>query len=247
MNLPKTYSEELWKRGGEVESHKQYIGKPYLSWSQVESWRDKKGFNMGNHPGWLEYMVKYFFGHKFPDMGWGQFGHEVEDYICEKKGAEFFTDEERETLDKISPLGVFQREVILDFGEFVLLGYIDDHSPVEDNVVSLMVDYKTKSENSKKDLHDGKKLQLDLYTEYLLRQGYDVKQVAYVIIERLGGGECMRGGGRGVLKVGKRIWHEEYTWSKETIQRALKIVEKTAQEISQCYEVFLSLNSDSNQ
>jgi hypothetical protein len=44
MNLPNIYTEEQWKRGGSIEAHKKHIGKPYLSWSAVELWRDEKAF-----------------------------------------------------------------------------------------------------------------------------------------------------------------------------------------------------------
>ena len=109
-----------------------------------------------------EYMIRYFLGERFPDMGWGQFGTEVED--CVTLGdCEPFTPKELETIKDIKPLGVFQEEIVIDFGDFCLLGYIDDRTEEKDGIVEIVRDYKTKSKSSKADLHDPKKLQLELY------------------------------------------------------------------------------------
>ena len=47
LNLAGVYTEDVWKRGGSKEEHKKFIGKYYLSWSQIESFNDKAGFNTG--------------------------------------------------------------------------------------------------------------------------------------------------------------------------------------------------------
>src|SRR5699024_5468727 len=163
----------------------------------------KKGFNTGLE-GDLEWCKKYLFGSKFPDMGWGEFGSRVEDYICEKEHLDKFSKEEKEVLDKIKPLGIFQREitVYIEDLDIIVLGYIDDMS-VEKDVVTMLRDYKTKSKSSKKDLHLPKKHQIELYTLGLKQEGFTVKKAEYVVIERLGGYECMKGGGVDSLSVGK--------------------------------------------
>lgn len=241
MNLPRVYSEKVWERGGKIESHKKYIGKPMISWSQVETWRSAKGFNTGQL-GRLEYMMKYFLKERFPDQGFGTFGLQAEDYICEKKGAEHFSDKEREVLDSIEPLGEFQREVIIPFKGFVLLGYIDDMTPAVDGTIELVRDYKTKSESSKKDLHSVDKLQLELYIEGLKKEGLKVKKAEYCVIERLGGRDCMMGKGRKVLSVGDRVWYEPYSFSNATIKRAKDLVREAAAEIAEYYTIFQNLN-----
>ena len=235
MILPKTYSRSTWERS-KVAVHEKHIGKPMLSWSQIETWFDKKGFNTGRQ-GKEEYMLKYFFGDEFPDMGWAQFGQEVEDYICYKNNADKFTEDERKVLDTIQPLGCFQREVVLNMGDFVVLGYIDDHS--ED--MSIIRDYKTKSKSSKKDLHSTKKHQIPLYAAAFKQEGFDVKKAEYVIIERLGGRECMMGGGRESLSVGGEVWYEEFDM-KGREKKALAAARQAAEEISIYYQAFKKLN-----
>lgn len=241
MKLPKTYTEVHWERGGKIKAHKKHIGKPMISWSQVETWNSKTGFNT-KKLGKYEYILKYFFGETFPDMGWGEFGNQVEDYICEKKGADNFTGAEKKVLDTIKPLGVFQREIVVDFNDFVLLGYIDDMTKPVKNVVKILRDYKTKSESSKKDLHKEDKLQIPLYVGGLRQEDLEVERAEYTIIERKGGRECMMGGGRSSLTVGDKVWTEEFNFTQDMIDEAFEKVKITAQEIAEHYEVFLEVN-----
>ena len=240
LELPKKYSREQWKRGGSRPEHEKFIGMPVTSWSQVESWTAKKGFNTGM-AGNKEYMIRYFLGERFPDMGWGQFGNEVED--CVTNGdCDPFDDEEMIILRDVKPLGIFQDEIVVDFGDFCLLGYIDDRTEEKDGIVEIVRDYKTKSKSSKADLHDPKKLQLELYILGLQQRGLEVKRAEYLIIERLGGRECMNGGGRESLTVGNNIWKEKYLFSQKSIERAESIVRETVKEISDYYKIFKALN-----
>lgn len=234
--LPKVFDKELCDKLGNPEWEK-HIGKPMVSWSQIEVFNDKKGFNtglLGRH----EYMRKYFLGEKYDDMGWGTFGTEAQEYIQEGKHSDKFTAAEKKVLDTITPLDIFEQPVILDFKTFIVLGFIDGLS--ED--WKKMRDIKTKSENSKKDLFTGKKHQLELYSLFVEQEKGFLPECEYVIVERLGGRECMMGGGRNVLSVGERVWYEPYKITKKRLAETKKLVKSTVKEISNCYKVFLKLS-----
>lgn len=246
IQLPKTYTEFLWEKGGEVPEHKQYIGKNYISWSQIETWNSSTGFNTGLL-GKFEYIRKYFLGEKFPDMGWAEFGTQVENYITERIDADKFTEEERETLDKIKPLGVFQEEILiyLEDLDVVVSGFLDDRTKeTEDKVVKKLRDYKTKSENSKKDLHKPDKHQIEIYIWGLQQKGLTVEEAEYCIIERLGGYQCMQGGGRDALKVGKQIWYEPYNWDNKELKKTETLVKNTIKDIDRHYRTYIKIFSD---
>lgn len=258
INIPSIYTEEVWKRGGSMKEHKKYIGLPYVSWSQVESFNDKSGFNTGLL-GEFEYLLGRFTKVEFPDMGWGQFGSETEAYITlrnlskeeiqkleEKVHKELlealmnFSPEEKEVLDTIEPLGVYQDEICYFVEELgvIVLGYIDDRSPEKKKVVNMLRDYKTKSESSKKDLHDDKKHQIELYILGLKQRGLEVQNAEYCIIERLGGKECMGGGGRESLSIGKRVWYEPYSWDEDRLKVTHKMIVDTVIRISSLYTTY---------
>lgn len=255
--LPGIYTEQIWVRGGSIPEHKQYIGKYYTSWSSIESFNDKSGFNTGLI-GEFEYMLSKFSGIKFPDLGWGQFGSETEAYITlrnrkdlsdieEKVQQEFrdalknFTQKEKDILDKIEPLGVFQTEICYYIKELdiILLGYVDDHSPVLNSKVKMLRDYKTKSESSKKDLHDPKKHQIEGYILAFNQKGVEVENAEYCVIERFGGYECMQGGGRESLSIGDRIWYEAYKWDEARLKVTHQMIIDTAKRMSSLYSTYL--------
>lgn len=242
MLLPKTYTQKTWVKGGSVPEHEQYIGKPQLSWSQIEKWRNTAKESFNKVDGKIDYIMDYFLNldTDSPQLKiYGDFGSEVENYICKREDGDKFCDTQKAVLEKIVPLGVFQSEIVIDFGEFVVLGYIDDHSPIAKNKIKLIRDYKTKSESSKKDLHKETKLQLPLYVGALEKKGIKVGGAEYCIIERLGNPYK---GGRGELKVGSQIWYEPFKYTSKTIEDAFIIVEQTAKEISEYYQVYQKLN-----
>ena len=251
LNLAGVYTEDVWKRGGSKEEHKKVIGKYYLSWSQIESFNDKAGFNTGLL-GEFEWMLNKLTKIDFGDMGWGQFGSEVEAYITlrqeedlswveEKVQKEFqdalknFSEKEKTVLNTIEPLGIFQDEICYYVEELdiIVLGYIDDRTQ-EDSYgnIDLLRDYKSKSESSKKDLHLDKKYQIELYILGLRQRGLNVLEAEYCIIERFGGRECMNGGGRESLSVGDRIWYEPYSWTEERLKQTHQMIIDTAIRIS---------------
>lgn len=236
LKLPKIYTKKDWERGGKIRNHKQYIGSPRISWSQVEVFRKKPE----------EYIMKYLLGDD-PAPEWlcyfADFGLEAENYICERKDGDKFSTEEKKVLETVKPYGVFQTEIVLPLDGFVLLGYADDHTKPKKKVITNIRDIKTRSESSKKDLHSPDKLQLDLYIAGLNNDGFEVKEAEYCIVERLGGKECVNGGGRSVLTVGSRVWYEPYSFSDKTIERAKRILQETAEEISEIYKTFVYLQS----
>ena len=245
IKLPKSYKGDK----------KEFQGKPMVSWSQIETWIGKKGFNTGL-PGKHEYMRKYFMGETYPDMGWGNFGNEAEAYITIRdvdpktlkdprdaeslaKALKNFTPKEKAVMEQITPLGNFQHEAVIDFGDFVLLGYIDDLS----DDFSHIRDYKTKSEGSKRGLTGKKTYQLEVYTLYIQKMlKKKVTKWEYCIIERLGGAECMRGGGRDVLTIGDRIWYEEKQVTPERLIETEKLIIDTVKDISDHYKTFVKYN-----
>jgi hypothetical protein len=262
LNLTGRYTEEVWKRGGYKKEHKKFIGKSYVSWSQIESFNDKAGFNTGLL-GEYEYILNRFSKVEFPEMGWGIFGSELEAYVTlrnlkdlsgveEKVQKEFyaavrnFTDKEKKVLNTIEPLGVFQDEICYYVKEIdaIVLGYIDDRTKEVKKRVKLMRDYKSKSEASKKDLHDAKKHQFELYILGLRQRGLEVENVEYCIVERLGGYQCMQGGGREALSVGERVWYEPYSWTEERLKITHQMIIDTAKRISSIkntYDKYFSL------
>lgn len=211
-------------------------GKPRISYSQIQNWKELKSFNL-KIEGKMEYMIEYFMGYNFPDQGWGEFGQDVEEYIGTRGKADKFTDEEKAVLDTIEPLGVLSDEFEIDFGEFVLVGIIDDRT----KDWSKIRDYKTASKNSAKKYEEDEYFQLDVYAlKTYLESGF-IPELEVKIIERKG--NCMFTGGREVLTVGKEIWTIERKTSEERLEALKREIITTAIEISEYYKQYLKLTA----
>lgn len=213
-------------------------GNYYISYSQYSTWKELKSFNLGIL-GKQEYILGYFLGVEWPDQGWAQFGSEVEDYICTKDKSEKFGVLEKETLDKITPIGVFQKEIKLwIFPNVYIYGFMDDCN--ED--MSWLRDYKTASNNSRQRYYKDDYTQLDIYAMYALQEtGKIPEKLEVCIIERKGNcfGMVER---RDLLSVGKEIWYHQRETSQERLDKIKGTITATIFEISNAYKLFKKLN-----
>lgn len=211
-------------------------GNYYLSYSQINLWNDVKGFNTGRL-GREEYIRGYFFGEQYGDeQGWAQFGSEVEDYITLRKGADNFDDNERKVLETIQTLGVFQHEAKISFDGFYLKGYLDDATPDFKKIR----DYKTASEKSSQKYYGVDYKQLDIYALDTYKKHGFIPEMEVCVIEREG--NPFRGGGRSVLRVKERVWYIPRTTTEAKLAELEAYINRTAQEISLHYQLFLKLN-----
>ena len=209
-------------------------GRFTLSWSQYDLWKSIQSFNL-KQEGKIEYIVKYFLGFDFPDEGWAEFGRDVEDYITKREGSEKFTEKEIYTLEKIEPLGVFQRKIKVEFKNFDLIGFIDDES--EDGL--RIRDYKTASlKSSEKYRGDFKQTQFYCLDRY--KRTGDIPDAEICVIERRG--SCLLGKGRKALTVGDEVVYIPKIVTEEQLNELYLDIEKVAEEISTEFQIFKKIN-----
>lgn len=221
---------------GIILPRKTKDGKPRISYSQAMLWKEKKSFNMDTY-GWIEYICQYFLGFSFEDKGWGEFGHDVEEYICEKSNPHKFNDKEKYTLDKIEPLGKFQTEIEIDFGDFVLMMIIDD---ANDDFTRIR-DYKTGSENSVQKYRKDDYEQMDYYALGVLKKFGHIPEMEVCAIERKG--NCNFGKGRSALSVGEQIWYIPRFTSEEKLSEKEIELREIVKDISDHFKVFKKINT----
>ncbi len=209
-------------------------GKPYISYSQFAKWKEEKSFNLGIE-GKYEYIASYFLGKQFADKGWAQFGKEVEAYICNREFHFNFNDAEKQVLESIQPLGVFQQEIEVDFGDFVLYGFIDDCAPD----YSKIVDIKTGSNSSRQKYYQNNYYQMDAYALWVRQKKGFIPEAEVLIVERLG--NCMLEGGRFALTVGTNIWTVKREITNERLDKLEGEIRAVALEIEKHYNTFLKI------
>lgn len=208
-------------------------GIPYLSSTQIDKFTAEKSFNL-KVEGVLEYILHYFLKEKFEDIGWAEFGHSVESGIITKNYSEF-TPTEIETLKKVEAYDLTQYEVRINFDEFYLKGYID----TIDKDLTKLKDYKTASKTSKEKYYKDEYSQILYYGIGIKEQTGNYPEMVVEIIERYG--NAFRGG-RPALSVGNEIWRVKKELTEEKEKELREYIIKTANEISEYYQVFLKLN-----
>jgi len=219
-------------------------GRPRISYSQLNSWTSKsafRGINIGGQEvtqsGKHGYILERMVGYEYPPdpakESFAPFGDKVEDAICEQDFSGF-TDREANVLKSIKPLGVFQKPVEIDFGDFVLTGFIDDCNKTP----TKLRDYKTASVNSAKKYYTDEYKQLEIYAlERYKRTGKLPTSLEVCVIERIG--NPFRGE---ELKVGDNVWYIEREISKQILDDVEEWVVENTREIAEYYETFLKMN-----
>lgn len=217
-------------------------GQPRISYSQITSWNEEKSFNkamvrgkLTEVPGKVGYILDKFLKYDFPPTAmdaFAPFGEKCENAICNQ---DFTGFDETETaiLKTITPIGVFQHELNIDFGDFSLVGYIDDKN--EDS--SWLRDYKTCSKSTASRYEKDNYFQLDIYAmdEYF-KSGRLPEKMEVVRIGRKGSpfkGED--------LKVDCLFPTVYRTTSISRLQKVEEYIRKTVQEISDTYKIYLEI------
>lgn len=212
------------------------LPKEFVSYSQIKLWNDIKGYNTGLL-GKQEYIQRYFLNYKWEDKGgFAQFGKEVEEYLTNRNFEESFDKDEKEVLNSVECLGVFQKEIKIKYDGFTLIGYIDDCT--ED--FKHLRDIKTASESSSKKYYEDDYQQLDIYALGIEHEfGYLPEKLEVCVIEREGNGFR---GGRSVMKVGKNVWYIDKKIDKKRLKKIDNYIISSVKEISEYYKTFLKLN-----
>lgn len=155
-------------------------GIPYISYSQVTTWRKSK----------RDYIRQKFFLEEEDNISlkkYGDFGTKVgESY--ENNDFSQWSKQEADFLKTLPSYDEFEKEINLDIGWAKVKGFIDSNTKEEDGYVKKLLDYKTgeiskvESKYSSKDYQ-----QVDLYAA-ALRQEYGKipKEGCVVIIDRAG-------------------------------------------------------------
>ena len=207
-------------------------GRPYLSYSQISTWKKSK----------RDYMRQFFFGEDFAGMSdYMDFGSKVGNAL-ESNNFSDFNKTEQEFLKTLPRYDEFEREVNLDMGEFFVKGFIDtntkENTPTGE-LVRKIADYKTGDVDKKESEYASDDyIQLDIYAAAIQQEtGVLPEEVSVFLIDRTGNafkGEPLRLGERYVT-ITKKV-------DDKRVKVVMNEVNKIAQEISDYYQLFLKLN-----
>jgi len=207
-------------------------GKSYISYSQYSKWKTSK----------KDYIKSYFLGERFEGNAYTEFGSLIGEAL-ENNDFSSFSPKERELLSKVTRFDQFEREIVWDFGDFFVKGFIDTNDlfvdGVKPDVVTTIVDYKTGDSNKVSVYEADDYDQVAIYAGAIEQETGHLPTKGWVeLIERTG--NAFKGE---ELKLGGKVFTIPQDLSKEKIEQTRVKVLAVAKDISGFFKVFNKLNS----
>lgn len=257
INLPRVY--EI-KKDTPKKFHK-YKGRPKLSYSQYTSYNDPQ-YSDG-------YILGYIFGIDQPSGFWATFGSYVGDTLAVRLDIEnakdekerqviedaykYFNETDIETLKKANAMfpenAVYEREVILDCGEYITQGFIDVNFKKDGKEV--VIDNKTGGKGSKTKgpqfYSSDKYGQTRLYAKALKEEGCELGYCGVLFLDRTYETERTHPGTTScfenpILHLSGELINIETPYSEEKVEHLIKDMTRTVNEISELKTTYDSLS-----
>lgn len=228
MELPKVFEDRFG-------THPEHKGKPKTSYSMCNSYKDEKYRD--------DVYIRYFLGIPIPSGEFAEFGSSVGEYIEHKAKGETKTgclsEEDVAILDDLIEYpvnSVYEDEIVIDFGDFVLEGYADRIEYANNNIVNIL-DYKTLNIEKKSEYYSSDEyLQTVLYAYQKEKEGFKIGNVEVFGLGRKGSTLDGTGNFKMRLSGEKVVIPTPYT--KKRVKLALNMVKKTTEQISKDYEIY---------
>lgn len=228
IKLPSKITEDSWfykdeKYRKQVEP---YLGRYYISYSSSSSWQ-----NPQYRP---QFIRQKFMGYPYTENEYSALGNfvgesvqfgEIQPNDYDFQGVENIAKIER-------PEGAeYERMVILDFGDYVFIGFIDCYTE-KDNVANVL-DYKTGGKGKEKEYKKASYTQVVLYAYSLEQEGKKIGDTGVLFLERSGSHI------NPPLKLTDKQVKIPLEYNKRRVNYALNKLQQSVFEISETYKVYL--------
>lgn len=223
ISLPTILTKEVWFYEENKEKIEPHLGKPYISYSSVTAWQDYRE----------DFIKQKFVGLTLPGSVYTELGSFVGGYVETGKVPDNkYGFGGIENLEKIPrPKGAkYERFVLLDFKDFVLIGFIDIMTEKEKEAT--VTDLKTGG-GKKEDYYASKEyLQTVLYSAALEQEGYKIKDCNVYFVRRKGSHF------RPPLVITDEQFYVDTPYNEKRKEYAINKVKKVVKEISEFYKVY---------
>lgn len=227
MVLPKVYEVNE----NTPEKYKVHEGKPKISYSQYTSFIEPLYFP--------DYIQQYFYGIKkdagiFAEFGsaCGQF---MEDLSIDKNWLSDFDVEVLSSIERPDN-AVYEGEIVIDRGSYVIQGFIDQEFEVAPGKLNI-IDFKTGNVDKKVAFYGGDEYQqTTLYAYQREVEGWEINWSGVKLIGRKGNGREGH-----PLRLSGVVETIPTPYSKERAEMALKKIDVVANTISELYQVYLKM------
>jgi hypothetical protein len=172
-------------------------------------------------------------GIKLPSSPYAEFGTSI-GVARETGDYSIFNIETKEILDNIARQDdcIYEREILLDMGEFVVQGFIDELTPTSTEQEYVIVDNKTGGKGKDADYKSKDYLQTVIYRMALEQEGVKVVDTQIRFFLRLGSHF------KPPLRLDGTVFMIPIEYNEERVEYAKAKLRRIASEISELYEVF---------
>lgn len=227
IKLPSVITEDVWFYENNKEVLKEHLGKPYISYSSISSWEEYNDDYIKNKFAGIPSETVYTrFGNYLGEaVENGEFGEENPDNFIGQENFELIPRTKKGYKES------YERFVVLDFGEFIFIGFID--MMFEKKKKAFVEDLKTGGNKKEVQYSLPKYVQVVLYAMALLEEGYDIEGISVWFVRRTGSHI------KPPLKISDEQFRIELPFTEERIEYALDKVNRVVKEISDLYKTYL--------
>jgi hypothetical protein len=226
--LPSVISEDCWFYKEHEELCKPHIGKPYISYSTLTAWVEYRD----------DLIKQKFAGIKIPGGVYAELGsylgEAVENGFFAEENPHGFTGQENFELIERPEGAEYERMILIDFGDFVLVGFIDILHEYEPKTVHVR-DLKSGGKGKEKYYASKEYIQVILYAYALELEGYKIGKTDVWFVRRTGSHFSPP------LHISDEQFAIPLVYDEERKQFAIKKVKKVVKELSSCYSTYLKI------
>lgn len=228
INLTSILTKDTWfyKEDRYREQLTPFLGKPYISYSTMESWEEyREDFIKEKLVG-----IPQQFG-IYKEFG-SYLGKAYEDGKFPEENPHNFIGQENLDLSKYrSDKAEYEKLIIIDKGEYIIVGFIDKFERLEDSSVWVN-DLKSGGAKKEEKYASEDYTQVPLYAHALEENGEKIGRTDVLFIRRESSHY------KPPLKIGKDQFYIPINYNKTKVDKALKKVDRVVKEISEIKNVY---------
>jgi hypothetical protein len=224
INLPSKLNNECWFYKGNEKLIDSHLGKFYISYSTVSSWEDYRG----------DFIKQKLAGIKLPDSIYGSFGSWVGTSVehGEVQANNYgFTGGENINLIQRTENDKYERMILIDMGEYVIIGFVDIMREVLPKVIET-IDIKTGGAKKEEEYKKESYIQTTLYSKALEDEGYTINASGVWFCRRTGSHI------KPPLNLSTEQFYIPLEYSEKRVKYALDKVDRVVNEISEYFTCF---------
>lgn len=224
INLPSKLSTDSWFYEQHKDVLEKHLGKMYISYSTASSWADYR-----------EDFIKQKLGKiTLPDSVYSKFGNwigESTEHGFGQPNDYGFAGEENLALIPRPENAIYERLIVIDFGEWILIGFIDIFVEKEGKIASL-VDIKSGGAKKEEIYKEDKYTQVILYAKALEDEGYTIDKTGVWFVRRTGSHI------KPPLALSTEQFYIPLEYNQERVKYAFDKLHKAVEEISDIYTTY---------